>query len=214
MKSVIENGKKYFVELNYKGESPIYNENKVKINHEISTDLYYRILLKAKENSEEKIETLTYEMSSVNVYKKGDLKGYVDGFITFKYENNESTHEFLYRYDDIENGKNFTLVTIDYGYTVPGIDNIFEKIENDLKGIVLTEQLKSTYPLHLIETVRRSLGLDKDDTSMDNTILEMDKSEVFAGVVQWNGLLGGYDVTIKDWIKDIYGIDLDDIDKK
>ncbi|MFJ8531173.1 hypothetical protein [Bacillus sp. NPDC094106] len=184
MKSVIENGKKYFVALNYKGESPIYNENKVKINHEISTDLYYRILLKAKENSEEKIETLTYEISSVNVYKKGDLKGYVDGFITFKYENNESTHEFLYRFDDIENGKNFTLVSIDYGYTVPGIDRISEKIENDLKGIVLTEQLKTTYPLHLIETVRQSLGLHKDDTSMDNTILEMDKSEVFACVVQ------------------------------
>ena len=25
----------------------------------------------------------------------------------------------------------------------------------------------------------------------------------------WNGLLGGWDFTIKGWIKDIYGIDLD-----
>ncbi|MED0951317.1 hypothetical protein P4T70_25015 [Bacillus mobilis] len=156
---------------------------------------------------------LTYEFSSFNVYKKGDLKGYVDGFITFKYENNESTHEFLYRYDDIENGKNFTLVTIDYSYTVPGIDNIWENIENALKGIVVTEQLKTKYPLHLIETVRKSLGLQKDDTSMDTIILDMNSSEVFACVVQWNGLLGGYDVTIKDWIKDIYGFDLDEVAK-
>ncbi|PFQ34717.1 hypothetical protein [Bacillus cereus] len=156
---------------------------------------------------------LTYEINNINVYKKGDLKGYMDGFITFKDGNHESTHEFLYRFDDIENGKNFTLVSIDYSYRVPGIDNIYENIENDLKRIVATEQLKTIYPLHLIETVRQSLGLQKDDTSMDNTILYMDKSEVFACVVQWNGLLGGYDVTIKDWIKGIYGFDLDEIAK-
>ncbi|WP_242248330.1 hypothetical protein [Bacillus cereus group sp. BfR-BA-01328] len=157
---------------------------------------------------------LTYEITNINVYKKGDLKGYMDGFITFKDGNHESTHEFLYRFDDIENGKNFTLVSIDYGCTVPGIDNVYENIESELKGIVVTEQLKFTYPLHLIESVRKNLGLNKDDTSMDSTILAMDKSEVFACIVQWNGLLGGYDVTIKDWIKDIYDVNLDDIDKK
>ncbi|HHT7008396.1 TPA: hypothetical protein ACTZ3A_000935 [Bacillus cereus] len=40
--------------------------------------------------------------------------------------------------------------------------------------------------------------------------------ETIANLVKegWNGLLGGYDVTIKDWIKDIYGLDLDKINKK
>ncbi|WP_144537093.1 hypothetical protein [Bacillus thuringiensis] len=157
---------------------------------------------------------LTYEITNINVYKKGDLKGYMDGFITFKDGNHESTHEFLYRFDDIENGKKFTIVSIDFSYRVPGIDDIYKNIENDLKRIVSTEQLKTIYPLHLIETVRQSLGLQKDDTSMDNTILEMNSSEVFACVVQWNGLLGEYDVTIKGWIKDIYGLDLDKTNKK
>lgn len=74
----------------------------------------------------------------------------------------------------------------------------------------LSEQLLEKYPAYIIKYVRQRLGLEKDDTSLDGEILEMSKNEVFKDVANWNGLLGGYDETIKGWINDIYGIDLDD----
>ncbi|MGG2091285.1 hypothetical protein AB1283_00780 [Bacillus sp. S13(2024)] len=74
-----------------------------------------------------------------------------------------------------------------------------------------TEKLKEKYPLHIIEYVRKRSGLEANDTSMDEEILNMTKSEVFKDVVCWNGLLGGYDETIKGWIKNIYGVDLDNV---
>lgn len=48
---------------------------------------------------------------------------------------------------------------------------------------------------------------------MDKEILEMTNSEVFRDVLAWNGLLGGWDHIIKDWIKIIYGINLDEFEK-
>ncbi|WEG18548.1 hypothetical protein PQ478_08700 [Alkalihalophilus pseudofirmus] len=39
----------------------------------------------------------TYTFDNIDVYKKGDLKGYVQGLITFSSNETESTHEFLYR---------------------------------------------------------------------------------------------------------------------
>ena len=52
------------------------------------------------------------------------------------------------------------------------------------------------------------MGLEKDDVSMDEEILNMSKSEVFKGVVNWRGLVG-YEDTLKGWVLDIYGVDLD-----
>lgn len=73
-----------------------------------------------------------------------------------------------------------------------------------------TELLKEKYPEYIIKTVRKRFGLEENDTSEDQDILEMSKSQVFSHVVNWNGLLGGYDHTIKSWISDIYGVDLDE----
>lgn len=76
-----------------------------------------------------------------------------------------------------------------------------------------TKLLKEKYPNSIIQYVRQREGLDKEDGSRDKEILEMTNSEVFRDVLAWNGFLGGWDYTIKDWVKSIYGIDLDDFEK-
>jgi hypothetical protein len=77
-----------------------------------------------------------YEFYTINVYTKGFLKGYADGHITFNYNNNTYNHEFLYRFDDAENGNNYQLVSIDYGYKIPYINEVWQEIENYLKEYV------------------------------------------------------------------------------
>ncbi|KYD05405.1 hypothetical protein [Bacillus atrophaeus] len=74
-----------------------------------------------------------------------------------------------------------------------------------------TKRLEEKYPNRIIQYVRQREGLDEKDTSVDKEILEMTNSEVFREVLAWNGFLGGWDRTIKDWIKSIYGINLDDL---
>ncbi|WP_373166262.1 hypothetical protein [Agathobaculum sp. Marseille-P7918] len=72
---------------------------------------------------------------------------------------------------------------------------------------------KERYPEYIIRYLRQRKGLDKDDTSLDEQLQAMSPSDVFAKILEWNGLLVGWDCTIKGWIKDIYGIDLDEIAK-
>ena len=70
------------------------------------------------------------------------------------------------------------------------------------------------YPIHIMETVRKCLDLESNDTSLDHEIADMTPNEVFQHVTRWNGLLGGYDYTIKEWVKSIYGVDLNEISVK
>lgn len=70
---------------------------------------------------------------------------------------------------------------------------------------------RNKYPTEIFEFVRQRLGLEYDDTSLDEEIIKMSKNEVFKHVVNWNGLIQ-YDAVIKDWITDIYEIDLDEIE--
>jgi hypothetical protein len=73
-----------------------------------------------------------YEFYNIEVYTKGDLKGYAQGEITFDYKNGPYNHEFLFRYDDAENGENDKLVSIDYGLRVPYIMEVWDEIEKYL----------------------------------------------------------------------------------
>lgn len=68
--------------------------------------------------------------------------------------------------------------------------------------------MNKSYPVYIFETVRQRLGLDKDDPSLDVKILNMSEDQIFSHVVNWNGLLGYYDSTIKNWVKDIYNVNL------
>lgn len=76
-----------------------------------------------------------------------------------------------------------------------------------------TEQLEAKYPTHIIEYLRQREGLDESDNSKDEMFLNMTKGEVFREVLNWNGLLGSWDYTIKDWIEGIYKVDLDDFEE-
>lgn len=63
------------------------------------------------------------------------------------------------------------------------------------------------YPNYIMEKVRQRLGVESYDTSRDEEINGMSKDNVFSAVLEWEGIIG-YAWTIKDWIKDIYGIEL------
>ena len=67
-----------------------------------------------------------------------------------------------------------------------------------------------TYPENILRLVRQNLDLEPTDTSMDEEINAMSRNEVFNRVCEWEGLIG-YGRVIREWIKDIYGINLDEI---
>lgn len=79
---------------------------------------------------------MVYDIYGIDIHTKGDLKGYVTGLITFYYDGKTSDHEFLYRIYADENGPSDELVSIDYGYKVPYIDEVWEDIEEELKRLV------------------------------------------------------------------------------
>ena len=65
------------------------------------------------------------------------------------------------------------------------------------------------YPEYILRCLRQRLGMNPDDTSQDEMFQSMEPKRVFGEVAHWNGLLGGYDRAIIEWIKDIFGVDLE-----
>ena len=65
------------------------------------------------------------------------------------------------------------------------------------------------YPEYIMRKVRQNLSLEADDTSMDDVINNMDKTEVFNRVLVWEGIIG-YCYTIQGFVEDIWGIELSD----
>lgn len=65
------------------------------------------------------------------------------------------------------------------------------------------------YPEYILRCLRQRWGMNPDDTSRDEMFQSMEPKRVFGEVVHWNGLLGGYDRAIIEWIKDIFGVDLE-----
>lgn len=70
------------------------------------------------------------------------------------------------------------------------------------------------YPEYIMLILRARFNLKENDHSRDDIFNEMQPNYVFSHVVAWYGLLGGYDNVIKVWIKDIYGIDIDEESEK
>jgi len=64
------------------------------------------------------------------------------------------------------------------------------------------------YSEDVMENVRRALGLEKDDESMDNEIMEMDKVTVLGLYFQWEGIIG-YEDEIVGVVSDIWDVYLD-----
>ena len=67
----------------------------------------------------------------------------------------------------------------------------------------------SRYPEKIMQVLRQRNGLEFYDTSEDEALNTMSPSDVFSEVMQWNGFLGFWDETIKGWIREIYGIELE-----
>ncbi|MED2002462.1 hypothetical protein P4V86_03695 [Brevibacillus laterosporus] len=63
------------------------------------------------------------------------------------------------------------------------------------------------YPDEVMEAIRQNLDLESDDTSMDKKIMKMPKDEIFNLLLTWNGFIG-YGDTIREWVNDVYGVEL------
>lgn len=87
------------------------------------------------------METVTLEngngftIDNIEIHEKGYLKGYMTSLIAFS-NNENNNHEMLYRISDKENGKDNTIVSIDYGYNNPLVDELWNEIENTCLKIV------------------------------------------------------------------------------
>jgi len=64
------------------------------------------------------------------------------------------------------------------------------------------------YPM-VIWDVRKNMGLDLSDESLDAEILAMPKKEVLARYLEWNGIIG-YTDTILGAVSEIYEIELEE----
>lgn len=64
------------------------------------------------------------------------------------------------------------------------------------------------YPENIMRYLRQRKGLELNDTTCDDEINLMTPNEAFEEVLEWDGLIN-YAYTIKRWIEDIYGINLD-----
>lgn len=58
--------------------------------------------------------------------------------------------------------------------------------------------------------LRQVNGLEKDDTSLDNKIMSMNKKEVFDQYCTWNGLLGCWSDYLLDAVESIFEVKLSD----
>lgn len=77
-----------------------------------------------------------YILQEVTFYTKGYLTGYITCMLLEECSN--KWYETLYRIHDVDNGEDYTLVSITYGNRINNIDIIFNKTEQ-----VLTDFSKS-----------------------------------------------------------------------
>ena len=122
-----------------------------------------------------------YNISSFDYYRKGYLKGYAAGFITFNYDNREYDHEFLYRYeDDPDNGEGNQIISIDYGYKIPYIEEVWQAITEELKQQCINIERKARIDDSRVE---QYAGKFLADNNRDIPITDEALQQTFAGCV-------------------------------
>jgi len=67
------------------------------------------------------------------------------------------------------------------------------------------------YSEEIMEKLRQRLNLDENDTSCDLDIAGWNNGKVFDECLIWEGIIG-YDIPIRRWIEEIYGVKLNDED--
>ena len=60
----------------------------------------------------------------------------------------------------------------------------------------------------IMKAIRQRMGLDENDTSCDEEIMNMDKYQVFREYCLWNGLLGSWYDYLLSAVENIYGLKL------
>lgn len=73
--------------------------------------------------------------------------------------------------------------------------------------------MDNRYPEYIMRYLRQRRGLPPDDTRDDEWLSKFTPAMAFSEVLEWKGFLGGWDTTIKGWILDIFGVDLDDLEE-
>jgi hypothetical protein len=68
------------------------------------------------------------------------------------------------------------------------------------------------YPEYILKKLRQREDLEATDKSKDNIFNQLSPDQVFDEVCNWEGLIN-YSHTIKRWVKDVYGINLNGSDK-
>lgn len=69
------------------------------------------------------------------------------------------------------------------------------------------------YNDEVMKAVRQSLGLEEDDESSDDEIMNMNRKRVFKIYCRWNGFLGSWYDTLLQVIENIYNVELKESDQ-
>ena len=67
--------------------------------------------------------------------------------------------------------------------------------------------MSKQYSEYIMKKVRQRHGLDEDDKSRDEYFFTLSEDEIFDAVLSWEGLVG-FTHTIKDWVEEIYEVEL------
>ena len=84
------------------------------------------------------VGTKKYELTHVDFYTKGYLRDYINCML--EDIENDTQYEVLYRVTDHENGKDYALVSVDYGWELSD-DETISKIEQILTGYAIENNL-------------------------------------------------------------------------
>lgn len=122
----------------------------------------------------------------------------------------ENIFDILERNNLKLNGMNYSMYE-DFSKTIDNEIEIIEKIKDYEKYM---ENNNNRYSEEIMYYLRQRQGLGKYDYSLDEQLMKMSPNETFQEVIRWNGLLGSYADTIKSWVKEIYGVNLDEIELK
>jgi hypothetical protein len=71
-----------------------------------------------------------------------------------------------------------------------GIEEAYDEYLMTHSGKAETTVPKRRYSNFIMEAVRQNMGLDEDDTSMDDEIMKMDGEEVVRRYLEWEGIIG------------------------
>lgn len=74
------------------------------------------------------------ELTNVELFKRGYLGGYIS-FMTYD-KIRDREHESLFRVYDPKNGKENTIVSIDYGWRIENDETVFNMVEQALINLV------------------------------------------------------------------------------